>query len=166
MRENFYRFWLFLLLLAVLLVVFTNIARTADLPIALDVYPKFLTCIPSDRPTMRMRITMERHPDNRAYSLSWSGLNGHSGTSIVQMDGEDSERVVTRFQEITCTSYTIEACVYRTNKKKFCDHKELEEGEHHDLLPTMLSLSEDLVFRQGLPGQRLLSNRVQQLLRR
>lgn len=116
--DTFYRIWWTILLVAFLLLAGRTILFSAPPPIKLDVMPKFLTCIPSQRPQIRIRVTIERDPANRGRSLSWSGLSGDSGTSLNQMEGENDARTFERFQEVSCTSYTVTACVYRNDGKK------------------------------------------------
>jgi hypothetical protein len=126
MKELLYRIAFLILVVAVLMLLGANVLRSEDNPppISLLVTPRFLTCIPSQRPWIRMQVTIERHPDNHHRSLSWSAVSGESGTSINEMEGEKDARIFERLQEVSCDSYTITACVYR-NKQKFCDNQEV-----------------------------------------
>lgn len=107
--------------------VYTWPTEGDEKPVRLDVYPKANVCIPSSRPTIRVRYWVPRNHANRARSLSWQG-DGQSGSSMNQMEGENDAAVFERFIEISCTSYAIDACVMRNIDGKprwLCDHFEL-----------------------------------------
>lgn len=144
MKELLYRIAFLILVMAVLMLVgqallfgqiesslgtypLPKIVGMTGPPISLLVTPRFLTCIPSQRPWIRIQVTIERHAENHHRSLSWSAITGESGTSINEMEGEKDARIFERMQEVSCDSYTITACVYR--KQKFCVTQEVEVPE-------------------------------------
>ncbi len=95
--------------------------------ISLNVYPRFLVCIPSQSPTIRITTRIERHPDNRELTVTWESDMGMSGSSFDQLNGENSPAVFTIFREVNCATYTVKSCLTRGGKKH-CVSVEVQEG--------------------------------------
>lgn len=103
-------------------------------PIILDVYPKILVAgLTSAEVRATWRIA--RHPDNRSFSFVLNSDNGHYELSSGEVKGEDSpvlfpvctnENPRPCYRRVHSGNYVMEACVYRTNHKRYCDRATLE----------------------------------------
>jgi len=123
MRENLYRFAFLGLMAGTALILGVNVVQSfsqkAPPPVTLNVMPKFMACIPSARPTIRMIVRIARHKANRHMSLSWTSPTGQSGLTLTQLDGLEAPEAFTIFRDINCADYVVQACLYRTTVK-FC----------------------------------------------
>lgn len=96
-------------------------------PVTLDLLPQIFVCSPNEKPQIRIRATVAKNADNREVKMSWQSADGESGSSAIQMEGENSPSVFTIFRNVTCGNYDISVCVHRTTTK-FCTAKHLEGG--------------------------------------
>ena len=95
--------------------------------VALDIYPKVGMAPLGKRAAFRVRWRIERHEDNRGWSVACISEDYYS-SSHRQMDG-NSPITYERIIELPSGYYVLEACVYRLKEKEtetFCDRKELE----------------------------------------
>jgi hypothetical protein len=103
-------------------VFYTGIFATRrEKEITLDVYPR-VSISPA---TVRIRWRIDRHPDNRAWSMSYTSELGVVSSSFKEMHGEEEPEVYTVFRDLRTGYFVFEACVYRPGKK-FCDRQEAE----------------------------------------
>lgn len=126
MRENMYRA-AFFLLTALALVVFGR-GVLAETFVSVNVVPKAVVANPYKRVAFNMVWRIERHPDNRLYSVSYDCGADVSHTER-EMDG-DSARTYERMVELTVTQSCIfMACVVRKvegKPKTYCDRQIVE----------------------------------------
>lgn len=90
--------------------------------ISLLVRPSTLLLTPDGKGLVKATWRIERHPDNKFYSLSWASEEGESGSTFKQMD-ENSPISYERLVNVTSGHYLFEACVYRP--KKTCVSQEV-----------------------------------------
>lgn len=132
MKENIYRFAFLLLMVAALLLAGTNVLRSDDKPpppIKLDVYPRMVIAGMTTA-DIRVNWRIARHPDNRSWSFVMQSDAGDFQLSQGQVDGEDGpvtfpicieKNIRPCYRHVRAGNYVLEACVYRTEQKRYCD---------------------------------------------
>lgn len=131
MRENVYRFILALLVALVMVLVVSEIVRGNPKEISLDVMPKIIICLPHQKPSIRVRMTINPHPDNRWRSLAIVS-EGESSVRTDQVEGDKDALVFTTFHNVSCATNLVTACVYRITdgkSKRFCVESEVKLPE-------------------------------------
>lgn len=123
MRENLYRLWLAVLLLGLIGLVARDLF--GETPVGIKVIPKYAIPNPYKNTDFYIVWTIERHPDNRAYHLSYDC--GDYYASIRELDGENAARVASMTASIRVLNDCVfQICVTRTPKKVFCARQEVK----------------------------------------
>jgi hypothetical protein len=107
------------------LLMLLMLAEPIAQPITLKVTPFIQVTNGSGVGQVRASWYIPRHPDNRHTSLAWSDGDFKMGSSIQDMDGEDSRTNYEKFIGLGVGVYRFEACVYRSNTDKYCDSQEV-----------------------------------------
>ena len=96
-------------------------------PVVLDIYPRKSFAPLGKQSTLRIRLTVDRLDKNRAATLAWGSDLGNEGSTFIQLDGDQSPAVYTKFWEFPAGYYNFQACVYRNVKpEKVCVEREVE----------------------------------------
>lgn len=115
MSENMGRFTMFVLVVALLVLVLSNLYRlSAASPVQLSVTP--MVCQPPC--TLRMVVRIEKHPDNRWLVLSWCDVvdfAGTCGSSTMQLEGETMVDRSDLAKDLPKGVYNVSAQLFRKN---------------------------------------------------
>jgi hypothetical protein len=124
MRENLFRLAFFCLCLLALAVFGRGVL--AETFVSVSVVPKVVAVNPYKRVAFNLVWRIERHPNNRLYSVSYDCGADVSHTER-ELDGESAARTYERMVELTVTkSCLFQACVIRMvegRPKTFCDRQ-------------------------------------------
>ena len=63
---------------------------SADQKVVINATPPFSFIVSDQRVYLKVLIRIERHPDNRLLHLEWDAPDGEAGSSIRNLEGEDS----------------------------------------------------------------------------
>lgn len=108
------------------LLIACNIFGQESKPVTIDVAPRAFICSSWTRLQVRVLMRIDPNKDNRFLHFAYSSDVGESGSSLIELSGEEAPLSYSRYVWINCQYYLFTACVLRTGGKRFCARQELK----------------------------------------
>ncbi len=119
-RDFLDRVWFWVLMLATAIMLGASLFADAPPEITLSVSPRVLVDFPGKRTDFWLHWRIERHPNNRYYSVAYTCLSGETRFSQSELDGDKAAMNYDWYPRIeTGAGCNFEACIYRTKGKPY-----------------------------------------------